>query len=149
MSNKEISQEALQLLAQYEQLKGLVTALANELEKQKLTLEDINVTLKELEKLEGKKEGLVPLGVVLSKAEISDEVLVPIGANYYVSMKAKDAIEKVKELKKIYEENVKNTEKNLNELLAALSAIEGKLVDLQRGAQSAGKAEEGAKESSK
>ncbi len=131
-------QEQAALLLEYNNLQALMNLVVSELEKVNATLAEIETAEREMEQLKEGMESLVPLGPVMVKATLHEKVLVPIGSVYYIAYKPDEAKKKLEEMKSEYLKTRKVLESKLNEITAALRAIEGKLAELQRGSKSAG-----------
>jgi prefoldin alpha subunit len=149
LSAKLDKEEVKQLIERYEKLKGLVNIIGTELDNQRSIFGELQSLEDELPKISNGMESFVPLGIVYVKATLHNKVLVPLGANYFVAMEPKQAVEKVKEIKGTYESSIKDLEKKLAEALQELSAIEGKLAEVHRGMKGAGKTEKSPQEFSK
>ena len=133
VKNEEVQQlysELLALQSEYEKQSILYENLRSQIDALKALAKDYETTINELEDLEEGKEALVPMGSVLVKANLHGSVLVPLGANFYITMKPSDAIEKLKEYKKKVEEDIKFLENELAKLSQNIASLETRINEI-------------------
>lgn len=145
-SEAERKAEAYALLSELRNLNELVAAINLEIKNKSIELNEVDLTIKEMDELDEAKDSLIPLGPVYVKGSLSKEVIVPIGASYLVKMSPEEAKKKLGEVKERIEKELKELEKSREELLKKISSIESQLMKLQ-GSVSARETKEGPKES--
>ncbi len=111
MSKKELQQKYLELQEVSTQLKQLQQQISN-LEAQLMEMQKVKETLTDLEKLNSKKDILIPVANgIYTRAELNknQNVLINIGADLIVEKNFEDA-------KKIIEEQIDEINKLINEM---------------------------------
>ena len=127
---QQLYSELLALQSEYEKQLILYENLKSQIDALRALAKDYETTINELEELKEGKEALVPMGAVLVKANLHEKVLVPLGANFYSTMKPQEAIEKLKEYKNKVEEEARMLEGEMGKLAKNIAAIEAKINEL-------------------